>query len=132
MEQHRANPTCAACHAKMDPLGFAFENFDAIGAWRSKEGDFDIDASGELPGGVKFNGPAELKAILKDKKDLVTRNLAEKLLTYALGRGLEYYDRSAVDRVCKAVEAGDYRFSVLVTEIAKSEQFRLRRGMALD
>jgi hypothetical protein len=128
MEQHRQKPSCAACHAKMDPLGFAFENFDAVGAFRAKEGGTTIDASGELPGGKKFNGPAELKAILKDKKDLVARNLAEKILIYALGRGLESYDRRAVDGVVAALAKNDYRFSTLITETVKSYPFRYRRG----
>jgi hypothetical protein len=128
MEQHRQNPSCAACHAKMDPLGFAFENFDAVGAYRAKEGGTAIDASGELPGGKKFNGPAELRAILKEKKDLVARNLAEKILIYALGRGLEPYDRRAVDGVVAALAKNDYRFSTLITETVKSYPFRYRRG----
>ena len=90
----------------MDPIGFAFENYDAIGAWRDKDGGFAIDASGELPDGQSFQGPAELKAILKDKKDQFSRCLTEKVLTYALGRGLEYYDRCAVDEIMEALEQG--------------------------
>jgi mono/diheme cytochrome c family protein len=129
MEQHRKNPTCAACHAKMDPLGFAFENFDAVGAYRGKEGKTPIDASGELPDGKKFKGPAELKAILKAKKDLVARNLAEKLLVYALGRGLEHYDRRAVDAIVAAMAKNEYRFSTLVAEITKSLPFTHRRPL---
>jgi hypothetical protein len=132
MEQHRANPACAGCHARMDPLGFAFENFNAVGAFRKKDGNFDIDPSGTLPDGKTFKGPAELKAILKEKKDLFARNLAEKMLTYALGRGVEYYDRPTLDRICAALAKNDYKFSVLVTEIAKSEPFRLRRGKELS
>lgn len=128
MEQHRANVACANCHAKMDPLGFAFENFNAIGAFRSKDGDFDIDPSGQLPDGKKFNGPAELKQILKEKKDLFSECLAEKMLIYAVGRGLEYYDKRPVDRICQNLANGDYKFSALVTEIVKSDPFRMRRG----
>ena len=128
MEQHRANPACANCHARMDPLGFAFENFNAIGAFRKKDGNFAIDASGTLPDGKTFKGPAELKAILKDKKDLFSRSLTEKMLTYALGRGLEYYDRLPWTRISTAVGRDDYKFSTLVIEIAKSDPFRLRRG----
>ncbi|MGL4552614.1 MAG: DUF1592 domain-containing protein [Gemmataceae bacterium] len=131
MEQHRQNPSCAACHAKMDPLGFAFENFDAVGAFRAQEGKLPIDASGELPGGVKFEGPAELRAILKGKKDLVARNLAEKILTYGLGRGLESYDRRAIDGVVAAMAKNDYRFSALITETVKSYPFRFRRGQEI-
>lgn len=128
MEQHRVNPACANCHNSMDPLGFAFENYDAIGAFRKKDGDFDIDPSGELPDGTKFQGPAELKGILLAKRDLFARCVAEKMLTYALGRGLEYYDKRAIDKICAAVEKDDFRFSTLVTEIVSSDPFRLRRG----
>jgi hypothetical protein len=128
MEQHRANPACANCHAKMDPLGFAFENYNPIGAFRAKDGNFDIDPSGTLPDGQTFQGPAELKAILKSKKDLFARNLAEKLTTYALGRGVEYYDTPAIDRMVAALARDGYKFSTLVVEIAKSDPFRLRRG----
>jgi hypothetical protein len=128
MEQHRANPSCATCHAKMDPLGFAFENFNAIGAFRKKDGDFAIDPSGTLPDGQSFQGPAELKVILKGKKDLFSRCLAEKMLTYALGRGVEYYDKPTLDHVTAALAKNDYRFSTLIVEIVKSDPFRLRRG----
>ena len=130
MEQHRANPSCASCHQRMDPIGFAFENFDAIGAWREKDGKFPIDASGVLPDGKAFKGPARLKAILKEKKDLFSRCLAEKLLTYALGRGLEHYDRCAVDKVLAALDKNDYRFSVLLMEAVKSEPFQMRTANA--
>jgi hypothetical protein len=128
MEQHRSNPSCANCHARLDPLGFAFENYDAIGRFRTKDGNFPIDPSGELPGGVKFQGAGELKQILKGKKDLFSRCLTEKLLTYGLGRGLEYYDKAPVDRILQALEKKDYRFSALVIEIVKSDPFRMRRG----
>ena len=128
MEQHRANPSCAGCHAKMDPLGFAFENYDAVGAYRTKDGGAPIDPSGELPGGRRFQGPAELKKILLDQKELFVRCLAEKMLIYAVGRGLEHYDKRAVDRIVAATAAGDHRFGVLVAEIVRSDPFRLRRG----
>jgi hypothetical protein len=128
MELHRKNPSCANCHAKMDPLGFGLETFDAIGGFRDKDDGKPIDSTGELPDGQKFNGPAELKKILLAKKDLFAHCLAEKMLTYALGRGLEYYDKRAVDTITEAVKKGDYKLSVLVAEIAKSEPFRLRRG----
>jgi hypothetical protein len=132
MEQHRANPACASCHARMDPLGFAFENFNPIGAFRQKDGNFDVDASGTLPDGKTFKGPAELKTILRDKKDLFARNLTEKMLTYALGRGVEYYDQPTIDRIRVALERNDYKFSTLITEIARSDPFRLRRGKELS
>jgi hypothetical protein len=128
MEQHRANPTCANCHARMDPIGFAFENFNAVGAYRARDGDFAIDASGTLPDGQSFQGPPELKAILKAKKELFSRCLAEKMLIYALGRGVEYYDTPTIDRINAALARNDHKFSTLVTEIAKSDPFRLRRG----
>jgi hypothetical protein len=128
LEQHRANPACASCHARMDPLGFAFENYDAIGAFRSHDGKFPVDPAGTLPDGKSFKGPAELKTILRGKKDLFARNLTEKMLTYALGRGLEHYDRPAVKRIVTALTGNDYKFSTLVTEIARSVPFRMRRG----
>ena len=126
MEQHRENALCASCHQRMDPIGFAFENYDAIGAWRDKDGGFAIDASGVLPGGRSFRGPAELKVIIKDKKDQFSRCLTEKLLTYALGRGLEYYDRCAVDEIMEALQKDDYRFSALVAGVIKSGPFQKR------
>jgi uncharacterized protein DUF1592/uncharacterized protein DUF1588/uncharacterized protein DUF1585/uncharacterized protein DUF1595 len=126
MEQHRANAICASCHARMDPIGFAFENYDAIGVWRDKDGKFDIDASGELPDGQKFQGPAELKKILMGKKELFARSLAEKMLTYATGRGVEFYDKCAVDKILAALEKNDYRFSTLIAETVASEPFQMR------
>jgi hypothetical protein len=128
MTQHMIDPACANCHARMDPLGFGLENFDAIGAYRTKDDGFPIDPSGTLPDGRSFKGPADLKQILKGKKELFCRNLSEKLLTYALGRGLEYYDRPTIERVNAALAKNGYRFSTLVMEIVKSDPFRLRRG----
>jgi hypothetical protein len=128
MQQHRENPSCAACHTDMDTLGFAFENFDAIGRWRDRDGAGAIDPSGELPGGLTFAGPAELKQVLLQRKDDFTRCITEKLLTYALGRGLEYYDRPTINRIVQAVGENDYRFSALVSEIVRSEPFVNRRG----
>jgi hypothetical protein len=128
MEQHRANPLCASCHQRMDPLGFGFENFDAIGHWRTKEGKFTIDSSGTLPGGETFHGPAELKAILQKKGDAFRRCLTEKLLTYALGRGLEDYDQCAVEEICRKVARSQNQCSRLVSEVVKSDPFQMRRG----
>jgi hypothetical protein len=128
MEQHRHNPACANCHAKMDPLGFGLENFDAVGSYRTKDGRFPIDPSGTLPNGKSFQGPAGLKKILLADKDLFVRCLAEKLLTYALGRGLEYYDKCAVDEVCTAASRNNHRFTSLIVAVVKSEPFRKRRG----
>jgi hypothetical protein len=132
MEQHRAHPSCANCHARMDPLGFAFENFDAIGRFREKDGEFPIDPAGELPTGEKFSGPNELKEILKSRQNLFARCVTEKLLTYALGRGLEYYDRPAVDRITTALAKNNYRFSTLIVEIVNSDPFRMRRGKSAE
>ncbi|MBI2947295.1 MAG: DUF1592 domain-containing protein [Verrucomicrobia bacterium] len=126
MEQHRTNPDCAVCHNKMDPLGFAFENFNAIGAWRALDGKFPIDSSGTLPDGRSFSGPEELKQILKSEQTFV-RSLTEKMLTFALGRGLENYDRCAVDQVSKALAQNSYKFSTLVAEIVKSAPFQMRK-----
>ena len=110
MEEHRKNPNCAVCHKEMDALGFALENFDAVGAWRTREGRFPIDAAAQLPDGRSFNGPRELKAILRGDKEAFARCLAEKLLTYALGRGVESSDRPAVDGI---VHAGRPRLQIL-------------------
>ncbi|HET6882800.1 MAG TPA: DUF1592 domain-containing protein, partial [Pirellulales bacterium] len=128
MEQHRANPSCATCHAPMDPLGFGLENFDAIGAWRDRDGAFPIDASGTLPDGSLFKGPRELKAILKQRKDEFVRCLAGKMLTYALGRGLEPYDQCAVDDIAASLAQHDYKFSALIQAIVDSDPFQKRRG----
>jgi hypothetical protein len=128
MEQHRANPSCASCHARMDPIGFAFENFDAIGRYRSKDGEFEIDPSGTLPGQGDFGGPSDLKQLLLADEVPFVRSFTEKMLIYALGRGLEPYDRPAVNRMVKEIKADGYRFSSLVKAIVKSEPFRMRRG----
>ncbi len=128
MEQHRADPNCASCHARMDPLGFGFENYDAVGAWREKEGDFPVDASGTLPSGQSFRGAKELKAVLKTREREFARCLTEKLLTYGIGRGLEYYDRCAVDRIVDALARDKYKFSRLVLEVVQSDPFQKRRG----
>ena len=128
LEQHRADPACANCHAKMDPIGFALENYNAIGAFRTKEGELEIDTTAELPDGTSFDGIADLKQIIKDRKQQFVRCLTEKMLTYALGRGLEYYDRPTVDQIVAQLETEGYRSSILITEIVKSDPFRLRRG----
>ena len=127
--RHSQNASCAACHRKMDALGFAFENFDAIGRWRAKDGAVPIDASGVLPNGRKFDGPTQLQALLRGElKDDFLRCLTEKMLAYALGRELEYYDEPAVRKILDALTRSGYRFSTLVLEISRSEPFRKRRG----
>jgi len=128
LEQHRANPACAVCHEKMDALGFGMENYDPIGRWRTHERRLPLDTSGVLPTGESFQGPAQLKEILKSQTPDFARCLTEKMLTYALGRGLENYDRPTVDAIVRSMAAEDYRFSRLISEIVKSKPFRMRRG----
>jgi len=129
MEQHRADPSCASCHQRMDPLGFALEHFDATGRYRSRDEGHTIDASGELPGGAKFNGAAELKRVLATRYgDRFIRCLTEKLLTYALGRGLEYYDKCAVDQIMAEARQNGNTFSSLVLAIVRSVPFQQRKG----
>jgi hypothetical protein len=129
MEQHRANPTCASCHLTMDSLGFGLENFDAIGAWRDRDGRAEVDASGELPGGRKFDGATELMQILvAEKREAFCKCLATKLMTYALGRGLNSYDRCSIKAAVSALAENDYRFSALVTSIVTSDPFTLREA----
>jgi hypothetical protein len=127
MEAHRTNPACASCHSLMDPLGFGLENLNAVGAWRTMDGKFPVDASGELPGGRTFQGPVELKGQLLKDKDAFVRGLTSKLLTYALGRGLERYDRPVVNQIAARMPASNYRFSALVIDIVKSLPFQQRR-----
>jgi hypothetical protein len=125
---HRKSASCAICHKIMDPLGLGLENFDGIGRWRETDKDHPIDASGSLPGGRSFRGPAELIGVLSKRQDEFRRHFAETLLAYALGRGVEYYDRCAVDRIVAGTRRGDDRFSALVIEIVSSDPFLLRRG----
>ncbi len=128
MEEHRANPVCASCHLRMDPLGFALENFDGIGKWRATEGrgNTPIDSSGRLPDGTTFKGPAELRKILMSKPDQFATAVIEKLLTYAMGRGVEYFDEPVVRKIRREA-APDYRWSALITGVINSEPFQMRR-----
>jgi len=126
LEQHRANPRCAVCHDSMDPIGFGLENFDAAGAWRERDGQFPIDSSGKFPSGTSFRGPEELKQVLKAQSGLFVRNIADKLLTYALGRGVEISDRAAVETIVQRVTADGHKFSTLVREIVHSPPFQMR------
>jgi len=131
LEQHRADALCASCHARMDPIGFGLENFDAIGAWRELDRKEPIDAAGELMTGEKFEGPLELTRILsEEKREQYLRCLAEKMLTYALGRGVESHDRCAVREIVAALEKNDGKFSALVLAITQSAPFQMRRGEA--
>ncbi len=126
LETHRANAVCASCHARMDPLGLSLENFDAIGQWRTTDAGSPIDASGVLLDGTKVNGPIQLRQALVAQKDQFARAVTEKLLTYALGRGLEYYDGPTVRAIDRAAAADDYRWSALIAAIVKSPPFQMR------
>ena len=131
MAQHRTNPACAACHKLMDPLGFGLENYDATGVWRTNDGLADVDATGDLPDGRKFNGPKELRAILLERSDDFRRCFTERLLTYSLGRGLEYFDECAVRKIVDRGRADGDRVSVYVLGIVNSNAFRQRGRVAL-
>ena len=127
LERHRANPACAVCHARLDPLGFALENFDAVGAYRAEEEGVAVDASADLPDGTVIAGADGLRAMLLDRRQEFVEALAEKLLTYAIGRGLEAQDRPAVREIRRRVESDGYRFSALVSAVVDSVPFRMRR-----
>jgi hypothetical protein len=136
MEKHRTNAICASCHSRMDPLGFALENFDAIGMWRTTEGKTDrgadganpIDVSGVLPDGARFEGPAGLRTMLLRHRGEFVQTVTEKLLTYALGRGVEYYDAPAVRTITREAHPHDYRWSALIAGIVRSTPFQMRRS----
>ena len=129
MEQHRANPVCASCHRLMDPVGLSLENFDAIGRWRDRsETRGAIDATGELPDGTPFDGPSGLKAALLRHPDRFVTTVTEKLMTYALGRGVEYYDAPAVRAIVREAARDGYRLSSLVKGVVRSAPFQMRRS----
>jgi hypothetical protein len=143
MAEHRANPVCASCHSTIDPLGFALENFDAVGQYRQVEQESyatgappglvaSIDASGTLPDGTKFNGIVEFREVLLRHPERFISTLTEKLLTFALGRGLESYDMPAVRRIVHDAAGGQYQFSSLILGIAKSVPFQMRRAPSGD
>lgn len=127
-EQHRSNAICASCHNRMDTLGFGLENYNAVGKWRTMDGKFPIDAGGTLPNGKSFTTPAELRALLLEDLPDIARALTEKMLTYALGRGVQPYDRRAVDQMSRNLAAADYRFQTLIFEVVRSLPFQQRRG----
>ena len=128
MEVHRVNPVCASCHARMDPIGFALENYDAVGKWRTEDAGTQIDASGKLPDGTIFTGPGELKKILlTGHRDEFVTTVTEKLLTYALGRGLEASDGPAIRKIVREAAKDNYRFQTLITVVTRSNPFRMRR-----
>jgi len=128
MEAHRADALCASCHSKMDVLGFGLENYDAIGRWRTTDGKFPIDSSGNFPNGKSFNGPAEMKTLLHDNMPEFVRCLAEKMLTYALGRGVESYDRPVVDDLVRQTAVADNKFQPLILGIVHSLPFQQRHA----
>jgi hypothetical protein len=125
LEQHRQNPACASCHVRMDPLGFALENFDAIGKWRTDEDGVPVDASAALPDGTKLAGVAGLRRILLGRRDQFAGTLTEKLLTYSLGRELEYYDLPAARKIAREAAPSDYRWSSIILGIVKSVPFQM-------
>ena len=133
MSEHRANATCATCHSMIDPLGFGLENFDPTGQWRSVDEMYvQIDASGNLPDGTTFGGAAELRSALLKRPDRFVSALTEKLLTYALGRGLEYPDMPTVRAIAREAGRQNHRFSALVMGIVKSAPFQMKVKIAED
>jgi hypothetical protein len=130
LEQHRASPSCAGCHAAMDPIGFALENYNGIGQWRAKDGGSEIDASGKLPDGTAFSGPSGLRKVMtSSKREEFAATVTEKLLTYALGRGLEFYDQPTVRAILRECGPGDYRMRDLIKAVAMSAPFQMRRSV---
>jgi len=130
LAKHRASPTCSSCHAVMDPLGFALENFDAVGMWRDKDrfANVGIDSAGELPDGTKLTGPDDLRKALLRRPDQFVQTFTEALLTYSMGRTREYYDMPAVRKIVRDAAAHDYKFSAIVEAVVNSDQFRMRRA----
>jgi hypothetical protein len=124
LTSHRANPACATCHSRIDPLGFALENYDFIGRWRDQDAGKPIDNRGELPDGAKVEGPQSLKAALLDRKELFVRNITSKMLGYALGRGLTAQDSCTVDRIVAELKDNDYRAQKLIELIVLSAPFQ--------
>ena len=128
MEEHRKNPACFGCHSRMDPLGFALENFDAVGSYRTLDTGLPIDASGNLPDGNVFSGKDGLKKAVLEHPEMFVTTATEKLLTYALGRGLEAYDAAAIRKIVREARASNYRFSNLVLGVVNSTPFQMRRS----
>jgi len=128
MEKHRIDPSCVSCHAKMDPLGFALENYDAIGRWRTRDGDFPVDTTGVLPDGTKFDGPASLRDALAPKTADLAQCMVQKMLVYALGRGVDKNDNRNVADIMEAWKAKEYRLESLVYVVAHSLPFQSRRN----
>jgi hypothetical protein len=130
MIQHRASPACSSCHARMDPIGFAMENFDAVGRWRDRDAGNPIDASGVFPGGEKFDGMAGLKATLVSHPEEFVSTMAEKLLMYGIGRNVQYFDQPVVRAIVKDSARNNYTFASLVLGVVKSTPFQMREAQA--
>jgi hypothetical protein len=128
MAEHRANPACAGCHKLMDPVGFSLENYDAVGRWRAAQDGKPIDASGGLPDGSKFDGVAGLEQAVLRRPDAFASTFSEKLLTFALGRGMESYDGPAVRKIVRQARDRDYRFSQFILGAVESAPFQMRRS----
>jgi mono/diheme cytochrome c family protein len=128
LEAHRNNPVCASCHSKMDVLGFGLENYDAIGKWRTMDGKFPIDVGGTMPNGKSFQTAAEMRAILTDSMPQVSRCLVEKIMTYAMGRGMQTYDNKTIDEINRKLQGEGYHFQTLIYEVVRSLPFQSRRG----
>jgi hypothetical protein len=126
MEAHRINPACASCHKIMDPIGFALENYDLVGTWRERDGGVLVDASGQLVDGTPLSGPADLRKALLSRSDAFVTTATERLLTYALGRPVQYYDMPTVRSIVRRAAQNDYRFSSLVLGIVDSLPFQMR------
>jgi hypothetical protein len=128
MEAHRANPVCASCHNKMDVLGFGLENYNGIGKWRTMDGKFPVDSTGTLPNGKSFSSPAEMRSALLSRLPDFAHCITEKMLTYALGRGVGPNDRRTVDEIDRSLAAQDYPFEQFIFEVVRSLPFQSRRG----
>jgi hypothetical protein len=128
LAEHRASVACAGCHKRMDPIGFSLENFDAVGHWRTLEEGRPIDATGGLPDGSRFEGVSGLEQALLKRPEIFVATLTEKLLTFALGRGVEFYDAPAIRKIVRDARAHDFRFSSLILGIAQSPPFQMRKS----
>jgi hypothetical protein len=128
LEMHRSNPACSGCHSVMDPLGFALENFDPVGRWRTHDAGTPVDASGALPSGAKFEGVAGLRELLLQQREQFATNVTDRLMAYALGRTVEYYDLPSIRRIARAAAPDDYRWSSIILGIVKSAPFQMRRS----
>ena len=128
MAEHRANPACAGCHKLMDPIGFSLENYNAVGRYRSAEDGKAIDASGGLPDGSNFEGVTGLQQALLSRPELFVATVTEKMLTYALGRGVEYYDAPSVRKILAETRTNDFKFSSMILGVVNSTPFQMRRS----